>query len=281
MATDAKKIILGSGKLYLKLFTEYITDVKAIITELKDDENLLGLISGGASLEYKPDFTTVEDDLALMSKTVLTKEEVTLKSGVMTWNGRTLESLCATARCNEDRPNGLRITKIGGIGNQNRKMYVLLFVYEDDQDGNSYVIIVGNCQAGFTIAFDKDKATVIDAEFLAKPLDSDGTKVIYAEEIPTTALGALTVTSVAGSVTGKTKITVTQALTGSDTYMYKTATTVSLPGVGDVCDTTAGYTAWDGTSDISATTGNEIVIVEVDSSKKAVNAGKATVTAKA
>lgn len=93
-------------------------------------------------------------------------------------------------------------------------------------------------------------------------------------------LGALTVSSVAGSTTGKTALAVTPALTSGNSYMYKTAATVTLPVYNNVCNTTAGYTAWDGTSDITATTGNEIVMVEVDSSFKAIKAGKATVTSK-
>lgn len=40
-------------------------------------------------------------------------------------------------------------------------------------------------------------------------------------------------------------------------------------------------TTWDGSVDITATTGNKIVVVEVDSNSKAVKAGSATVTAKA
>jgi hypothetical protein len=98
---------------------------------------------------------------------------------------------------------------------------------------------------------------------------------------PLTSLGALTVTSAAGTNTGTTKITVSPVLTSGDSYMYKTASSVSLPLLGDICNTAAGYTAWDGTADITATTGNNIVIVEVDSSFKAIKAGKATVTAKA
>ena len=43
----------------------------------------------------------------------------------------------------------------------------------------------------------------------------------------------------------------------------------------------SSWTDWDGESGITATTGNQIVIAEVDASNKAVGAGSATVTAKA
>lgn len=91
-----------------------------------------------------------------------------------------------------------------------------------------------------------------------------------------TALGDLTVVSVAGTLSGDTAIYVNPALTGGNTYVYKTDTTVSLPAYGD--DLTTGWTAWNGTAEITATTGDEIVIAEVDGSTLAQKAGKATVT---
>ena len=51
-----------------------------------------------------------------------------------------------------------------------------------------------------------------------------------------------------------------------------------LPSVGDSC--TTGYTAWNGSDEITAATGKTIVIVEVDSDNKAVRVGSAVVTAK-
>lgn len=46
--------------------------------------------------------------------------------------------------------------------------------------------IVGNNQAGFTIAFAKDSETVIDAEFKAQPMDKEGTLILYTEDIDKT-----------------------------------------------------------------------------------------------
>ena len=93
----------------------------------------------------------------------------------MTWCGTTLEKLCQTARVTEDKTKGIRTVKIGGIGNATGKKYLLRFVHKDTQDGNIRVTIVGNNQAGFTIAFAKDSETVIDAEFKAQPMDKEGT----------------------------------------------------------------------------------------------------------
>jgi len=180
MATEGEKIVLGSGKLYIDVFEggEIPTDLL-----LEVETNLLGLIQGGATLEYNPSFYEAKDDLGLVSKTVLTDEEVMLKSGIMTWNGNTLEKLCSTARVTEAA--GKRTVKIGGAGMQDGKQYVIRFVHKDELDGDIRVTIVGNNQAGFSFQFLKDKETIVDAEFKASPMDSEGTKIIFEEDIPT------------------------------------------------------------------------------------------------
>lgn len=178
MSTEGEKIVLGSGKLYIDEFSGTIPENSVIETE----NNLLGHIQGGATLEYKPSFYSAKDDLGLVQKTILTEEEVGFKSGIMTWNGKTLTKLCSTARVTE--AGGKRIVKIGGITNYNGKDYVIRFVHEDKQDGDIRVTIVGKNEAGFSLAFAKDKETIIDAEFKAKPHDKEGTKILYEEEIP-------------------------------------------------------------------------------------------------
>ena len=103
----------------------------------------------------------------------------------MTWCGLTLEKLCQTARVTE--AGGKRTVKIGGVGNATGKKYLLRFVHKDDQDGDIRVTVVGNNQAGFTIAFAKDSETVIDAEFKAQPMDKEGTLILYEEEMEAAA----------------------------------------------------------------------------------------------
>ncbi|MEG0309149.1 MAG: hypothetical protein RR636_14490 [Clostridium sp.] len=92
------------------------------------------------------------------------------------------------------------------------------------------------------------------------------------------ALGVLNVTSSAGLESGKTTITVMPTLTIGNSRKYKIAASLTLPTVNENCD--SGYTVWDGTSEIIATTGNKILMVEIDSSNKVKKAGIATVTSK-
>lgn len=98
------------------------------------------------------------------------------------------------------------------------------------------------------------------------------------EAPPVESLKVLTVNSVAGASTGDTKITVTPAVESGNSYKYKTGASVSVPTVDADCST--GYTSWDGSEDITATKGNKILIVEVNSSNKAKKAGIATITVK-
>ena len=177
--TVAEKIVLGSGQIFVQEFTDEIpTDIL-----LEVDENKLGDVLGGAVLTYKPKLYTAKSDDGTVAKTIVTEEEATLKSGVMTWCGNTLAKLAATARVTETA--GKRTILIGGIGMQDGKKYVVRFLHSDPVFGTIRVTIVGTNQAGFALAFAKDKETVVDAEFTALPSDADGTLIIYEEQIPT------------------------------------------------------------------------------------------------
>ena len=135
---------------------------------------------------------------------------------------------------------------------------------------------------------------VIYADRLPAALDSDaasaltGITVITAapaaerpESYNRTELGAITVNSAAGTNVGDTKITVSgYTPSASESYKYKVTTgTAATVVLGEVLG--AGWTAWNGTDDITAATDKKIAIVSVDSSSAAVAYGNATVTAKA
>ena len=91
----------------------------------------------------------------------------------------------------------------------------------------------------------------------------------------TAALESLTVVSVAGSA-GQTNIYVNPVKSGSNKYFYKTGSApLAYPAYGEVISSTA----WDGEEAITATTGQQIMIIETDTDGKALKAGVATVTA--
>lgn len=95
-------------------------------------------------------------------------------------------------------------------------------------------------------------------------------------------MGTLTVSSAASeTATGKTKITVTEEAEGENKRYYKTGKNVAIPAYNDVCDKSRGWTEWNGTEEITAKTGDKIIIAEVtQDGNYARAAGEATVTAK-
>lgn len=112
--------------------------------------------------------------------------------------------------------------------------------------------------------------------------DSEAKAEAYIKQclgIQEAALGQLTVTSAAGANTGDTKLTVAPAKAAGNSYKYKTGEALAMPAPDQVCG--GEYTDWDGAAEITAATGQKIMVVEVDGENRAKKAGTATVTAKA
>lgn len=95
----------------------------------------------------------------------------------------------------------------------------------------------------------------------------------------TQTLGSLTLTSAEGSESGKTKITVEEQISSINNVLkYKTAASETEVTYGlDV----KNWARWDGESEIAATDGNHVTIVEADSSYKAVASGDVVADVKA
>lgn len=119
-------------------------------------------------------------------------------------------------------------------------------------------------------------------QLMSTPLDTEADaeaavkSILGISDKPT--LGSLTVTSKAGAEEGTTAISVTPLLTYGNHYMYEVGAGASLPTAGE---DVSGLTPWDGTSDITATNGETIVIVEANGANQAISAGQTTVTANA
>lgn len=177
---DKDVITLGSGKIYVAEYDSAMPEVATLCV----DNNLLGWIKGGASLEYTMETYEEKDDLGHVSKIITTSEEALLKCGLLTWNGKTLTKLVDRGTSTE--ASGKRTTKIGGAGNGSNKQYVICFFHEDSTDGNLWVLIKGKNTSGFTLTFSTDEGTVVEPEFKALPHDDNGTLIELIEEIPNT-----------------------------------------------------------------------------------------------
>lgn len=93
------------------------------------------------------------------------------------------------------------------------------------------------------------------------------------------SLTDLTVVSAAGTAVGDTALTVSgYTLGASDGYVYKVADAAADIKYGEKPGST--WNTWNGTSDITATTGKEITVAVVDADGLVVAVGSDTVTAK-
>lgn len=176
-----KQIILGSGDLYITSYSGTIPTDTVIETE----ENLIGYIKGGASLEYKPTEYEVSDDAFKVTKRYVISEETTFKSGVLTWNLEVLNKLIASGTYSDDVETKTRTLKLGGNGARQMKEFVVHFVHTEADGSKFRITLVGTASNGFSLAFDPEKETVIDAEFKAKGHDLSGTQVIITETYTT------------------------------------------------------------------------------------------------
>lgn len=178
---NSEEIILGSGDLYIVEFTGEIPDD----TEIEKDENRAGNIKGGATLEYSIESQTVQDDKGRVKKTIITKETVLFKTGLMTWIKKFMQAIIQTARIDETTKAGHRVYKLGGLANLNKTRYLWRFVHTRDDGRKLRITVTGKNTGTISLAFQPENETVVDAEITADTLDSAGTLVILDDEMLT------------------------------------------------------------------------------------------------
>lgn len=176
---NSEEIILGSGDLYIVDFTGEIPED----TEIEKDENRAGNIKGGATLEYSIESQTVQDDKGRVKKTIITKETVLFKTGLMTWIKKFMQAIIQTARIDETTKEGHRVYKLGGLANLNKTRYLWRFVHTRDDGRKLRITVTGKNTGTISLAFQPENETVVDAEITADTLDSAGTLVILDDEM--------------------------------------------------------------------------------------------------
>lgn len=169
---NKKRVILGSGNTYV---VEYTGNTLPTDEEIEIEANLLGATSGGASFEYSQEKYTAKSDDGKITKTITTDESVKFKTGIMTIIAENLKKLVSTGRTSS--ASNKTTLKIGGVSNDDGKLYIVRFVHKDSADGDVRLTIIGKNQSGLTFSFAKDKETVVDAEFTAESMDDEGTLI--------------------------------------------------------------------------------------------------------
>ena len=174
---ELNRIPLGSMDFYVTEWTGTIPENNVLETE----KNMIGRTQNGASITYGAERYVAESDDGKAKKRRLTKETASISYGAITWNADTISALIATARVEEK--NGKRVTKIGGISNDNGKRYLIRGVCRDKIDGDIRITGVGVNTGGWEAVFKTDSETIIQPTFELEPvLDDDGTLLMYEEE---------------------------------------------------------------------------------------------------
>ena len=163
---DKNEIILGAGEVYM-----YAFDVAKLPedAEIETEEHNVGHCSGGFSVDYKPTKYDVINQYERIVKSFITKEEISAKTGVLTWKLKNLE-LLSTGKYSEDGEKKVRKLIFTGEGTA-LKTILLRFVHTKENGKKIRFTMIGQGGSGFALEFTSKELTV-DAELSAiKVLD--------------------------------------------------------------------------------------------------------------
>lgn len=157
---NTDEIILGACEVYMYEFNG--TEIPADDV-IETDEHNVGHTSGGASVEYKPKKYDVENSYGKVVKSFIINEEITAKTGLLSWRLENL-ALLSTAKFTVDTTKKTRTLTFGGGGAL--KSVLVRFVHTKDNGKKIRFTMIGQGGNGFNIGFNS-KELSIDAEITA------------------------------------------------------------------------------------------------------------------
>lgn len=156
------EVIMGAGEVYMYEFTG---DKVPTDAEIETVEHNVGHCSGGFSIDYKPEKYDVVNSFGKTVKSFITKEEITAKTGILSWDLKKI-ALLSAAKYIEDTTKKVRKLLFGGE-DKSLKTVLLRFVHIKDNGKKIRFTMIGQGGNGFALEFSGEKEVTVDAEITA------------------------------------------------------------------------------------------------------------------
>lgn len=158
---DKDEILLGAGEVYMYRFEGSALPED---TEIEKEENNVGHCSGGFTVNYKPTKYDVINQYEKVVKSFITKEEISAKTGILTWKLKNL-SLLSTGEYEENSEKKVRKILFTGKG-KSLATVLFRFVHTKENGKKIRFTMIGQGGSGFALEFSSKELTV-DAEIAA------------------------------------------------------------------------------------------------------------------
>lgn len=251
-------------------------------------DGLVGATSGGVSASLTPTFTDYGDDIDNCPKNMMELKKIESYEAKMSGSFVTVTADSAKMLVGAGTLTGNKVTPKNDLSTDDFESIWWVGDYSDKngtQNGGFIAVHLLNAlnTGGFQIqSTDKAKGKFsfeFTGHYSMNAQDTVPFELYVQAGTPESGEYQMVVTSTAGSTLGDTEITTSVSAGASQSYVYQTGYGLTIPSEGRVLAGSA-WTSWDGSDEITADTGMEIVVAIIDSEDKAVHAGKTTVTAK-
>ena len=148
--------IIGGGEVYIMPIGS--------LTAIPDDslieiaEYNAGTCSGGFKVNYKPKLEEIKNQYGQIVKSYITQEEITAKTGVVSWNIQNLSNLSTATYMQSGNTKRVVFTGKGELA------IVLVRIVHEEEGKTIRFTMVGQGGKGFGLEFG-EKPLTIDAEF--------------------------------------------------------------------------------------------------------------------
>lgn len=181
---DKNEIILGAGEVFMTKFTgQEVPADSTIETEI----NNVGHCQGGFTVDYKPTKYDVLNQYEKVVKSFVTKEEISAKTGILSWDLQKLQML-STGEYSTDAEKKVRKLLFTGKGKALTTV-LLRFVHTKENGKKIRFTMIGQGGSGFSLEF-AQKELVINAEIAAISV-LDGFLASFEEELTDEEAAAL------------------------------------------------------------------------------------------